>query len=235
MNIVPTAYRFYAQFGDVLGEEVGSKGRRPRTLYEVESDEICCIRRTFALHKPVTNLLQEGSYEKPVPELDQQGVKQYIEHQLFYGFYPGISTIGGEEKPGYAGWKRYFGPAKQYERDRQLFKKYIPILRRINNAGWQPVTYAKTNQKNIWVERFGSWENNDLHFTVRNHTDKPANCRLSIKIPQWQNSTKVPAVTVTELTTDKKVPADFDFDKRELIMKTDMTPYKTMVYSIDAQ
>ena len=42
-----------------------------------------------------------------------------------------------------AGLRRYFSNATLYNRDRPVFKKYVPILRAINRAGWQPVTNAR--------------------------------------------------------------------------------------------
>jgi hypothetical protein len=36
-----------------------------------------------------------------------------------------------------------------------LFQKYIPLCRRVAEAGWQPVTRARSNHPRISVERFG--------------------------------------------------------------------------------
>ena len=181
MNIFGDAHRFYAHMADVLGSEVGSSGQG-RRLFEVESDTQGNLRRTYAYRKPVTNLLQEGNYNTPVPAITHEQVEQYIKHQTFYGFYPAISSGGGEEKPGYSGWKRYFRSPELRERDRSLFKQYIPIIRRINRAGWEPVTYARTSDPKLLIERFGSWQANNLHFTLRNQSDadKKATVRLEL-------------------------------------------------------
>jgi hypothetical protein len=91
---------------------------------------------------------------------------------LFYGFYPGVSTIGGEEKAGYANWKRYFGKTRQCERDRELFKTIVPLVRRLNAAGWEPETMVRCNQKNIMVERYGDGrDGRELLFTIRNESN----------------------------------------------------------------
>jgi hypothetical protein len=170
----PPAYRFYAHLADVLGCEVGSGGDvKRRDLAQVETDAVSCLRRTYAYRRPTTNLLQEGNYTTPVPALGRTEVEQYIKHQLFYGFYPGISTIGGEEKPGYSGWKRYFRSPEQIERDRDLFRKLIPVIRRLNAAGWEPVTGASPSVPEVAIERFGRWATGDLQFTLRNLTPEP--------------------------------------------------------------
>ena len=179
-NITERAYRFYAHLGDVLGEEVGSLAGGPRRLMEVESDTVCNLRRTLAYRKPTTSLLQEGNFHSPMPALTQAQVEQYLKHQTFYGFYPGIATAGGEDKPGYRGWKRYFRSPEQFERDRGLFRKYIPVIQRINRAGWEPVTYARTSDPKVFVERFGSWTKRDLHFTLRNQTPKPRQAAIRV-------------------------------------------------------
>jgi hypothetical protein len=52
--------------------------------------------------------------------------------------------------------RRYFSNASLYNRDRPVFKKYVPILRAINRAGWQPVTYARVlDDMAVFVERWG--------------------------------------------------------------------------------
>ncbi len=179
MNVFPNAYRFCAAWGDVLGSEVGFSGRR-RALADVESDANSLLRRMYAYQKPTSNLLQEGSYVRPTPELSQAEVEQYLQHQLFYGFWPGIATIGGEERAGYAGWKRYFGTPTQYERDRPLFRRYLPVLRRLCAAGWEPVTGARTSSDAVLIERFGYWERGNLHFTLRNVGTQAAQFTVSL-------------------------------------------------------
>jgi hypothetical protein len=168
----------------VLGSEVSSAwGGKKRDLSDVESDETSLLRRMLAYHKPTSNLLQEGNYHKPAPERSQADIEQYIKHQMFYGFFPGIATIGGEEKAGYKGWKRYFGTPAQYERDRPLFKKYIPIIRELCAAGWEPVTGARTSEADVLIERFGSWEENNLHFSLRNAGEKAASFSVLVEAP----------------------------------------------------
>ena len=80
-------------------------------------------------------------------------------------------TIGGEDFPGYRGWKRYFGPSRQCARDRELFKTAIPLIRRLNQAGWQPETGVRSNHAKILVERFGTRDSQERFITVRNAAD----------------------------------------------------------------
>ena len=207
MNIFGRAHRFYAHMADVLGSEVGSSGRR-RRLFEVESDTRSNIRRTYAYRKPVTNLLQEGNYNTPVPAITHEQVEQYIKHQAFYGFYPAISSGGGEEKPGYRGWKRYFRSPELRERDRALFKQYIPLIRRINRAGWEPVTYAHTSDPKVFIERFGSWQANSLHFTLRNQSQDRRQATVRVELVKLSATTgDMSRLRVIELLSDTPLKA----------------------------
>ena len=65
------------------------------------ADETACEQRFFAYRRPVSNLLQEGNWERLCPEVTRRGIELYVENQMFYGFYPAVSTIGGEKKVGY--------------------------------------------------------------------------------------------------------------------------------------
>ena len=61
---------------------------------------------------------------------------------------------------------RYWDNPALYNRDRPLFLRYLPVIKHINAAGWQPVTRAEVSAPGVYIERFGSWP--DLHFTLRN-------------------------------------------------------------------
>lgn len=193
----PPAYRFFAGTGDVLGCEVTTRshpgGRRP---YEVESDEISCLRRTYAYRKPTTNLLQDGNWHKPLPVATHEDIEEYLQHQMFYGFYPAISTIGGEEQPGYAHWKRFFGSPEQYERDRDLFRRYLPVIQRLNAAGWEPVTLAVTDAPDeVLIERFGRWAAGELLFTLRGLKAATRNVKVTLDA----RSLGIPAADIPRL------------------------------------
>lgn len=177
-NTFGIAHRFNAMYIDIYGSEIGAWGST-RKLHDVQDDAQCCEKRFYARHRPIANLLQEGNYTKPAPEVTHEEMKQYLEHQLFYGFYPGVSTIGGEEKPGYANWKRYFGATRQCERDRNLFKEIVPLIRRLNTARWEPVTYARADNASILIERYGNIQGKEVLFTVRNHSEKPVTAILA--------------------------------------------------------
>ncbi len=185
-NTFGIAHRFNAANLDVFGCEVGSWGNRPgeQHLHSVITDEKACEQRFFAYRRPVSNLLQEGHWERPRPEVSRRGMELYIDNQLFYGFYPAVSTIGGEKKTGYKGWPRYFDSAKRYERDRDLFKAAIPVIRRLNRAGWQPETLMRADVGQVWIERYGEpGASGECLFTVRNASDRMVDATLTPEFP----------------------------------------------------
>ena len=184
-NTFGIAHRFQATRIDIFGREVGSWGSRPceKSLHSVITDATACEQRFFAYRRPVSNLLQEGHWERLCKEVTHRGMEMYIENQMFYGFYPAVSTIGGEEKIGYSGWRRYFDANKRYERDRDLFKATIPVIRRLNRAGWQPETLMRANVAHVWIERYGEPGTGECLFTVRNASEKPVEAKLTPECP----------------------------------------------------
>lgn len=179
-NVFEVCHRFHATTIDIFGREVGAWGNaKGRRLHTVLPDADANEQRFFAYRRPVANLLQEGNFSRPAPELSAEQMRQYVENQMFYGFYPGVSTIGGEPKPGYAGWKRYFGPTRQCERDRALFKAAMPVIRNLNRAGWEPVTGLRSSHPDVWVERFGAVGRGAVYVTVRNASARPATATLA--------------------------------------------------------
>ena len=179
-NLFGIAHRFHAPLLDILGREVGSFGGR-RQMNTIQNDDACCLSRFYANRRPVCNLLQEGNFHSPVPEVTHEEMKRYIDHQIFYAFYPGVATIGGEEKPGYAGWKRYFRGDAQCARDRGLFKEAVPLIRRLNQAGWQPETGARCDNQTTLVERYGAAPDSETLLTMRNPTASTVKTTLHLE------------------------------------------------------
>jgi hypothetical protein len=69
----------------------------------------------------------------------------------------------------YAWWPGIDGaPQETFDRKRHIFKKYVPLLRALAQAGWEPITYATAEPKGTVIERFGGERGRKLFFTVRN-------------------------------------------------------------------
>ncbi len=134
--------------------------------FQPDSDAVMSYRRTLSYQRPY-GLLMNTAFEKLTPNQ----VERYFQASLFYGIYPSMFSEDSASNPY---WER---PAL-YERDRGLFRRYIPLVRRVSAAGWEPVTYARASDAAVRVERFGRWP--ALYFTLRNTLDRPVNVTLAV-------------------------------------------------------
>ena len=154
-NGVPYRFTFLCPWLDVLGTETDwlSGGQ-----YRPVSDPQMSLWRTMAGGKPYL-LLMNTDYDAFTPDL----VERYFQRSLFYGMWPGMFSHNAADHP-------YWQNPKWYDRDRPLFKKYLPLVKRVAEAGWQPVTQAACDNAKIWVERFGPGTEGPVYFTLFNDT-----------------------------------------------------------------
>lgn len=71
-------------------------------------------------------------------------------------------------------------------------QKYIPIIKQIAGAGWEPVTEAVCNVESVRIERFG--EVGELFFTVRNNGSKDVQCIVSLSLEELKIFGKFSAI-----------------------------------------
>ncbi len=180
-NGVPYRLSFLCPWLDVLGTETDwlANGK-----YRPASDSQMCLWRTMSGGKPYL-LLMNTDYDRFGPEL----VEKYFQRSLFYGMFPSMFSHNAAENP-------YWQNPKWYGRDRELFKKYIPLVKRVAEAGWQPVTLARCDNPSIWVERFGPNSGGVAYFTLLNDTDRQQNGKL--RFEALGRGKKLPA-GITEL------------------------------------
>ena len=60
-------------------------------------------------------------------------VEKYMKRSLAYGFFPGFFSHNASEG-------HYFTRPELYDRDRPLFRKYVPLCKLVAEAGWEPIT-----------------------------------------------------------------------------------------------
>jgi hypothetical protein len=97
-------------------------------------------------------------------------VARYMKRALAYGMFPGFFSAD-------ASTGHYFSRPELYNRDRDLFKRYVPLCRRIAEAGWQPVTQATTSAEDVYLERFG-----DRYLTVYNDGQEPRDIEITLSV-----------------------------------------------------
>lgn len=164
-NGVPYRFTFLCPWLDVMGTETNwLRGGQ----YQPASDSTMSLWRTMCYQKPYL-LLMNTNYDAFTPDL----VEKYFQRSLFYGIFPSMFSHNAAENP-------YWRNPNWYNRDRHLFKKYLPLVKCIAEAGWQPVTEATCDNASIYVERFGSDASGAIYFTLLNDTAQPQSGEVTI-------------------------------------------------------
>jgi hypothetical protein len=152
-NSTPARFFWYAGLLDVMGTETNWLRDG---AYQPDDDEMMLYRRLLSGHKPYL-LLMNTDFDK----FDHAMVEKYMKRSLLYGIFPSMFSHNAADKP-------YWENPAWYNRDRDLFVKYIPIIRSFAMRGWEPVTGARTDDASVWVERFGGQDGGSPSFTVFN-------------------------------------------------------------------
>ncbi len=146
--------------------------------------------------------LRSMAYQRPCWILmndlfeDASNMEKYFRRCLFYAVFPSMFHAHTGESVA------YFWDPRFPNRDRWLFQKYVPLIRRLDRAGWNPVPYAYVEPSQVRVERYGSAKTNNLAFTLYNpqNTSRRVRLRLnreelalplSIQVKEWLNDTPV--------------------------------------------
>ncbi len=160
-NTSPVNFTIFSPLLDVAGIEVNWLGADGK--FNPDSDAVMNLRRTMSSKKPYL-LLQNTDYDK----FSHSYVEKYLLRSLFYGIYPGMFSANAADHP-------YWENPKWYNRDRDLFKKYLPILKKLSSAGWEPITYARSSRPEVSIERFGV-----NHFTVMNASESALEFEIAV-------------------------------------------------------
>jgi hypothetical protein len=184
-NAVFWRFTAFAPLFDVMGTET--------TMFtatgdwEPESDAIMNLRRTMSYHRPYLLLLNTD-----FSKIDSHKIELYFQRCLFYGIFPSMFS------PNAADHLYWENPAL-YNRDRPLFVKYIPIIQRLNAAGWEPITWARattaSNQDTAWIERYGT-----KYLTLQNPTALPLDVTVRIDAAHFApGASKTAHLTVSDV------------------------------------
>lgn len=126
---------------DVLGTETNWN---PGGQWQPMSVGELFYRRALCKGKPYC-FLMNTSFDGFSHELVEKFMKRSVAFGMFPGFFSADASTG-----------HYFSRPELYNRDRDLFKKYVPVCRAIAEAGWEPVTLARADNPDIALERFGA-------------------------------------------------------------------------------
>ena len=139
-NSTPQRLCWLASVLDVMGTETDWN---PGGSWRPTPDADLLYFRSICKAKPYC-FLMNTRFE----EFSHELVEKYMKRSLAYGMFPGFFSHNASQG-------HYFTRPQLYERDRDLFKKYVPLCKLVAEAGWEPVTLARSSDSRVYVERFG--------------------------------------------------------------------------------
>jgi len=154
------------------------------------------FKRAISCQKSIVFLLNEGLNDEAFTVAPFKGYEVYFEKMMAYGFFPSFFSVDASNDP-------YWQDPVKIENGRPFFRKYIPIVKEIAAAGWQPVTLATSNSDSIRIERFGKGDR--LYFTARNNGNLDSSCTIMLDL----NGLGIGGnYSATELVNDRPVRVD---------------------------
>jgi len=163
-NATPDRLCWLAPLLDVLGTESDwNPGGRWRPMPDAE----LLLRRALCKGKPFC-FLMNTDFDRLGPEK----VEAYMRRAVAYGMFPGFFSHNAADGA-------YFTRPELYERDRPLFRKYMPLAKLVAEAGWEPITRARSDDDRVYVERFG-----ERLLTVYNDSTEPQAATIRLDGPK---------------------------------------------------
>ena len=158
-NSTPHQLTWLVPLCDVLGTETNWNWNdrwRPSSPSDLLRKRALCGEKPFCF-------LQNTDFTR----FTHADVERYMQRCLAYGMFPSFFSAN-------AATGHYFSQPALYERDRPLFRKYLPLVTAIAEAGWRPVNrLLSTDGTDVFAEQFG-----DRFVTVFNASSKPQRVRL---------------------------------------------------------
>lgn len=139
------------------------------------------------------------------PFEDASHLEEYFQRCLFYAVFPSMFHAHTGTSAA------YFWEPRYPNRDRALFLKYVPLVRMLDEAGWEPIPYAKTEPEDVRVERYGDFARGTLVLTVHNPApeERPVVLRLqraALRLPEGVSCIeRISGSTVSMETTSDEV------------------------------
>ncbi|MCR4404095.1 MAG: carbohydrate binding domain-containing protein [Candidatus Acetothermia bacterium] len=171
---------YLAEFIDAFGGE----GNTPDGQGISWNPEILDYRRAVAYHKPLL-------FANQTSELTEEAARRFRALALLYGVWP-------RQGPHGTGWS----PAVN-----EIFAETAAVVEQYWRAGWEPMTYARADNPDIWVERFGRDPEEGIFLAVHNRAEGPAGFTLNVDVVALGIRAGGP-LNITELVSGEAVPFD---------------------------
>lgn len=187
-NSTPHSFAWGAAWLDIMGTETNwARGGQyaPPPAATLNYWRGVCYQRPYLL-------LQNTDFDAFKPEW----VELYMKRSCAWGLFPGFFSHNASEKA-------YFTQPALYNRDRHLFLKYIPVIKRLSAAGWEPVTGARASDELVRIERFGK-PGGPLMWTMFNDSAEPRTTTVTVEAEMLSGAGDV---ELRELLTGKTMTA----------------------------
>jgi hypothetical protein len=176
-NNTPVDFPWGAAWLDIMGTETDWAADG---AYAPNSDALMNYRRALCHQRPYL-LLLNTDYNRFKPEW----VESYMKRCAAYGIFPSMFSHNGANDP-------YWQQPRLYNRDRLLFRRYIPVIQALSAAGWEPVTYARSDNPKVYVERFGR-PGGPLYLTVFNDSPQMRRARITVEATLLRGARQIEA------------------------------------------
>jgi hypothetical protein len=160
-NGTPLALPWLTPLLDVMGTETDWK---PQNAWQPMGVDDLYYRRALCGGKPYCFLMNTD-----FTHFSHEDMERYMKRAMAFGMFPGCFSHNAADSA-------YFTQPALYNRDRDLFKRYLPVIRRLAEAGWQPVTRASADNEQMLLELFG-----ESLFTVFNPTTQPQTVTIQLE------------------------------------------------------
>ena len=168
-NSTPHQLTWLVPLCDVLGTETNWNWNdqwRPSSPSDLLRKRALCGEKPFCF-------LQNTDFTKFSYEYSEKFMKRSLAFGMFPGYFSSNASTG-----------HYFSQPELYNRDRPLFKKYMPVILAVAQAGWQPERLVqienvdKDSRSTVCCERFASERN--TYITFFNPEQTPQTVRVTI-------------------------------------------------------
>ena len=171
-NATPNHWSYLTPLMDAVGIEIGwGDGGE----WNPAGAEQLLYWRAVAGDKPYCLLMTNG------PQFTREMTEKYMKLCLAYALLPGFQS------------NYFFDGAGRHERDRDLWRKYMPLICRLSEAGWRPVNrLASAAGAGLVCEQFG-----ERYLTLYNHGSEPVTAEVTFMVS---------VASVTDLVSGAALP-----------------------------